>query len=274
MLKLSSSLPIFSVMAMFALLGSACSDNTSPNTANAATPEITQKTTTTSPASTGELSDVAAALQTHLTQINLNSKVLGVHPTDMPDIYLAQVEGMPPVFTDKTGSYLFQGEIISLAKTPSYSVSDKAIGSIAKTALAAVDKKEMIVFSPKDTPKTAIHVFTDPTCQYCQLLHRDIEKLTAAGIEVRYLAWPRHEQAVTITEAVWCSSDPKKALTDAKQGRLPHPTTCSSPVSRHSELGTMLGVSGTPALFLGSGEKIGGYVPADELIQLALANPN
>lgn len=272
MFKLSSSQRIFGVMATLALLGSGCNNSNSPNTANAATPETTPKTAKT--VSTGGHSNVAQALQTHLNQINLQAKVLGVHPTDMPDIYLAQVEGMPPVFTDKTGSYLFQGEIISLAKAPSYSVSDKAIGNIAKTALAAVDKKEMIVFSPKGTPKAAIHVFTDPTCQYCQLLHKDIDKLTAAGIEVRYLAWPRHEQAVTITEAVWCSSDPKKALSDAKQGRLPHAATCQSPVSRHSELGMMLGVNATPALFLGSGEKIGGYVPADELIKLALASPN
>lgn len=272
MLKSSSTRVFLGTLGVIALLSSACSNNNQA-AAGTTTPTARTEQTQAPNAQAGQHNDVAAALQEKLIKINVSTPITSVHATAMPDIYLVKLQGMPPVFTDKTGSYLIQGEIISLATEQSFSVSDRAIADIAKDTLMGVNPDEMIIFSPQGTPKTTLYVFTDPTCHYCQLLHKDIDQLTAAGIEVRYLAWPRSEQSIAPTKAVWCSSDRKQALTDAMQGKMPTTKSCDDPVDRHSELGVSLGVNGTPAVFTSAGERIGGYAPPDELIKLALAKP-
>ena len=44
--------------------------------------------------------------------------------------------------------------------------------------------------------------------------------------------------------------------------------TCDNPVKHDYETGIRLGVTGTPALFLDSGELLPGYVPPQRLKQL------
>lgn len=210
-------------------------------------------------------------LQQNLDRAGVHAQVQSVVPTEMPDFYLASIANMPPVFVDKTATYLLQGDLIKLDTKP-VNLSQKAQSVIAKQALQAVDKSEMIVFPAKGTQKAAIYVFSDPTCHYCQLLHKDIDKLNAKGLEVRYLAWPRSEDVVPLTEAIWCSADRNKALTDAKMGKMPNPVTCDNPVQKHMALGHSLGVSGTPAVFTEDGEQIGGYLPPDELFRAAQIN--
>lgn len=216
--------------------------------------------------------DVLTALQANLNKAGIQATVIGITPIAMPDMYFATIEGMPPVFTDKSGTYLLQGTMVSLAGDKPVNVGDEAVASLAKGALAGVDKSEMIIFSPKTKPKASIYVFSDPTCHYCQLLHKDRDKLNALGIEIRYLAWPRSENIIPLTESVWCSADRNQAMTDAKAGKRPQATSCDNPVQKHLALGYSLGVSGTPAVFTTSGLQIGGYLPPDELAKLAIEN--
>lgn len=213
---------------------------------------------------------IVKSLQSNIDKAGLNAKVISVSATEIPDIYLANLDGMPAIFTDKTGTYIIQGDIIKLDNPP-INLTEKAQSNIAKTALAQVDKSEMIIFPAKGTTKAAVYVFSDPTCHFCQVLHKEIDKTTAQGIEVRYLAWPRSTEIIPLTEAIWCNEDRNQALTDAKAGKLPLPATCDNPVQKHLALGYSLGVRGTPAIFTESGEQIGGYLPSDELAKAAIA---
>nr|MDA3869050.1 thioredoxin fold domain-containing protein [Gammaproteobacteria bacterium] len=43
--------------------------------------------------------------------------------------------------------------------------------------------------------------------------------------------------------------------------------TCDNPIQRHLELAREIGVAGTPAIILESGEMLPGYVPAAKLVQ-------
>lgn len=253
---------------LFAVALSACNNDataqskvTSPNSSSAQTHTNTQ---------TPSNDPLTQTLQQNINKAGLSARVLTVHPTEMPNMYLANIEGMPPVFTDPTGSYIIQGDIIKLDNPP-INITQKAQSAIAKQALAAVDKSEMIIFPAKGTTKAAIYVFSDPTCHYCQLLHKEINQTNAAGIEVRYLAWPRGEQTIPMTEAIWCSKDRHKAITDAKKGKAPKATQCDNPVHKHLALGYSLGVNGTPAVFTESGEQIGGYLPSAQLAEAAIA---
>jgi thiol:disulfide interchange protein DsbC len=115
-------------------------------------------------------------------------------------------------------------------------------------------------------------VFTDVDCGYCRQLHRDIDTLTALGIEVRYLSYPRtgpNTESWTKAEHVWCAKDRGTALTEAKRGAdVPSTPGCTAtPVAAQYELGRSVGVSGTPAIFAETGEELGGYLPPAALFE-------
>lgn len=216
--------------------------------------------------------EIAKALQDNLNKTGINATVQSVVPTEMPDMYWATLDGVAPVFVDKTGKYVVQGSIVALGGDKPVDIGGTLMAQAVVDELEAVDKSEMIIFPAKGETKAIIYVFSDPTCHYCQLLHKEINETNGAGVEVRYLAWPRGEELVGLTERVWCSSDRNTALTEAKQGKDISAPTCENPVRKHMELGHRLGVSGTPAIFAQNGRQLGGYLPTAELVKQAIAN--
>lgn len=220
----------------------------------------------------GHDEQVAKALQANLDHAKVDLKVSSVIATEMPNVYLASFQDAPVMFTDAKGEYLIQGQIAKISGQTPVDIGAKAQSSVAKQLLSQVDNKQMIIFEATGTPKASIYVFSDPTCHYCQKLHSEIKQINDLGIEVRYLAWPRSSRYQALTESIWCSDDPKKALTDAKLGKDIAPKTCDNPVASHMALGHQIGVSGTPAIFTESGLQIGGYLPAKELSEQAIAH--
>lgn len=208
---------------------------------------------------------VVSALQDNLKASGINETIISAIPTDMPNIYWVTAEGLPSFFADKEGKFIIQGQIIQLGQEKPIDISSKLASRHAKQVLEAVDPNEMIIYSPKGQTKGIIYAFTDPTCPYCQKLHEEIPELNAKGIEVRYLAWPRYEQAWPLSKAIWCSPDKAQAMNDAKAGKSVNAPSCDDPVQKHVELGYSLGVRGTPAVFTQDGEQIGGYLPADDI---------
>lgn len=134
--------------------------------------------------------------------------------------------------------------------------------------------------------KTAIYVFTDPTCPYCQKLHAAIPQLNASGISVHYLLYPRDMARLngtggeSVTQQnlnnVWCSLDQQAAMNDAYAGFRVPAADCatlpadlkrmSSPVAKHYELGNLFNVQGTPNVFTKDGKDLPGFQSAEKLI--------
>ena len=136
----------------------------------------------------------------------------------------------------------------------------------------------MIVFKPASGEvKHTITIFTDVDCGYCRQFHREIDKVTALGIEVHYLFYPRtgpNTESWTKADQVWCAADHNSALTRAKLGgEIPKSAACATPVESHFELGQRIGVRGTPAIFNEAGDLIGGYLPPATLAKV-LDDPN
>ena len=57
-------------------------------------------------------------------------------------------------------------------------------------AVSKVPTSKMIVYGP-EKPKRYVTVFTDIDCGYCRKLHNEVPELNEAGVQVRYLAFPR-----------------------------------------------------------------------------------
>ncbi len=165
-----------------------------------------------------------------------------------------------------SGDVLLVGEAFDIAR--GVSLNDEISNRAISAAVSGFSPADMIMFTASDKQRH-VTVFTDIDCGYCRRFHQEVPELTAAGLEVRYVAFPRsgigtasYDKIVT----VWCSDDPQDAMTQAKAGRSLSPLSCENPVAEQYQAGVAGGVRGTPTLVLDDGTVIGGYLPAEELL--------
>ncbi len=193
-------------------------------------------------------------------------KVTEINKTPLDGIYEVI---MPPqiLYISHDAKFVFSGNIINAETGQNLTLPQR--DKVRAQAVEMFGEKSMIVFAPKQVKHT-ITVFTDIDCTYCRKLHSEIDQYTKLGIKVRYMAYPRagigsasYKKAVS----VWCADDRKTAMTKAKNGENIPEKDCKNPVADQYRLGEQLGVQGTPALFLESGQLVPGYVPADRLFK-------
>lgn len=188
-----------------------------------------------------------------------------VRPSQIKGLYEVRI-GADSAYVSSDGKYVITGEMYDIDSR--VNLTEQGRSAERRAALAKLDERDMIVFSPA-TPQHTITVFTDVDCGYCRKLHSEIDQLTKLGVRVRYMAYPRsgpdspdwHKM-----EAVWCAKDRKAAITKAKLGEDVNSSNCgTSPVAKQFALGEQLGVRGTPAIFTVNGDYIGGYLPPNEM---------
>lgn len=185
-------------------------------------------------------------------------------------LYLVSSRNYEPVIATGDGRYLIQGDVLEVRNTSLVSLSDQALAVGRSQALAQVKPEDMVIFPAKGKTQKVLYVFTDVDCGYCRKFHTQVPELNQRGVEVRYLAFPRSGPSSPVAaklNSVWCAKDRQQALTDAKRGvtLAAASALCKTPVKNQYELGTELGVRGTPAVFSQDGMQLGGYVPAAEL---------
>jgi thiol:disulfide interchange protein DsbC len=215
-----------------------------------------------------------------LTKEDLATRLNGVTAADisdspLPGIYQVAI-GAQVAYVTKDGRYIIRGDIYDADSSANVSEETRARARVSM--LESVDPASMIVFKPASGEvKHKITIFTDIDCGYCRQFHREIDKVTALGIEVHYLFFPRtgpNTESWTKADQVWCAPNHNSALTRAKLGgEIPEGAACNSPVEAHYELGHQIGVRGTPAIFSETGELIGGYLPPATLAKV-LDDPN
>lgn len=190
-----------------------------------------------------------------------------ISPTKIKGLY--EVMYGPKLFyVSEDGDYLIQGSMVDVRARQD--LTEPRIAEARVSALAKLGPAKMVVFKPQK-PKYIAYVFTDIDCGYCRKLHSEIKQYLDAGVEIRYLFFPRagegsdsYKKAV----AVWCSEDRNQALTKAKKGEDLGAKTCDNPVSAHMTLGNQFGASGTPMIVTEKGTILPGYVPASRLTQV------
>ena len=207
------------------------------------------------------------------TRADVAAKLSGVEASDLRD---SALDGFYEINVDSKvayisadGQFLFEGELYDLESSQNLTENSRALARI--DLLEGVDPSQMIVFSPTDRPvEHTITIFTDIDCGYCRQFHREIDQVTALGVEVHYLFYPRTGPATdswSKAEKVWCAADRNTALTDAKLGgQVPELTCATNPVGAHYDLGHQVGVTGTPSVYTAGGMHIGGYLPPQLLL--------
>ena len=205
----------------------------------------------------------------HLQKARPDFKFEEVKPTPVKGIYQTNIVGGPTIYITDDGRHFFAGDFFQVEETGIVNLAEKELEADRKVSLAKISQNEMIVFSPAETKKAHVYVFTDVDCYYCQKLHLEVPALNAIGIEVRYLAYPRAgigSPSYRKIASAWCAKDPNDALTKLKAGQQIEDNVCQpNPVDSQYDLGGRLGVSGTPALVTESGQLLPGYMPAARL---------
>lgn len=203
------------------------------------------------------------------------TKTLGKLGYDAKDIkiYNIPVDGLKKVITPEgliyvsnDGKYVTQGPIYSIESGEPVNIANKENAKLIKT----IDKDAIVYKAKKE--KYVISVFTDYTCHYCKLLHENINQYLDAGISVHYFAFPRAGVDSDVgknMQSIWSVTDRKTAFNNAYKGNTIAKANSMVPyVSQQFNIGKQLGISGTPAIVLSSGQLISGYVPADKLLEI------
>lgn len=202
-------------------------------------------------------------------------QIVGITATPLSNIYQVELNTGEMLYSDAAGDYLFAGDMYKTSAAGLVNLSAGTRTDRTQELIGAVPEDEMIIFTPENETLATITVFTDVDCTYCRKLHGDKDELLAAGIEIRYLAYPRGGAQADSYEkmiSVWCSDDKHKSLTRAKNGQNIPARDCETPVLKHHAMGNQLGITGTPALVLPDGTMVPGYMDVARLTDMLQLN--
>lgn len=220
-------------------------------------------------------------------KLNPNFDINDAIITWVSEINLYQVllrKGLEVFFISKDGRYFFYGDLIDLSQNNKNkrNITNNSKKTIRKKALLKFPQKEMLVFKPDKRswglkkPLSVVTVFTDLDCPYGNKLHQEVEKVTLAGVEVRYLFFPRagiDSESYKKAVSVWCSKDPNKAFKSATEGQVSELRECkSNPIKEQWNFARQLGINATPSIIFMDGTLISGYIPSDALITMVKEN--
>jgi thiol:disulfide interchange protein DsbC len=199
---------------------------------------------------------------------NLKPEHIGAAP--LPG-FREVIVGGQIVYVSDDGRYMFlPGQGGALYDTVAEeNLSEASFSSLRRDLLKTIPASERIVFAPAN-PRHTVTVFTDVECGYCRKLHSEIADYNAQGIAIEYLAFPRMgigSEDYNKMVSVWCSSDRRKAMTDAKAEKNLPSRDCKNTVTMQYNVGQRAGLTGTPMILTEDGVQVGGYVPPQVLRQ-------
>ncbi len=173
--------------------------------------------------------------------------------------------GSEIVYTDKTGTYLFLGNVID-TRTNRNLTADRVdeINKIKWSDLPLENAVKLV----KGDGKRVMAIFEDPNCGYCKQFRKtslkDIDNVTVYTFMYNILA----EDSSVKSKNIWCAPDRNKAwdewMVEGKPAP-PAPVSCATPNDKVLALGQKLHVNGTPAIFFADGSRLAGAVDTKAL---------
>lgn len=215
--------------------------------------------------------DYVEMVRNKFASVRPDLKVEKVEKTEVAGINQVFFEGKGAIYMAADANFFFSGDLFAIQGNQIVNVTEEKSNGPRAELMAGIDRKDMIIFSPKGEVKASVTVFTDVDCGYCRKLHQEVPAMNEKGIEIKYLAYPRAGVGSPSYEKIasaWCAEDRNTALSKLKAGEnIPNNVCENNPVPDQFNIGVRAGLSGTPALILESGRLIPGYMTADQLAQ-------
>ena len=198
-----------------------------------------------------------------------------VSKTPIPGLYEVIADGH--IFhTDEKVSYIFRGMLLDMRGKEPRNLTEEgqerahqAAAKLVAPVLAA--STDLAVKRVKGTGKRVLYTFEDPNCGYCKLQQKEFAKMNDVTIYT-FLLPILSADSMDKSKAIWCSKDRGKAWDDLMlKGIAPARRDCdTSAIEKNQQLAQRFKLKGTPAVYLGNGQQVGGYLPAEKL-EAALA---
>jgi thiol:disulfide interchange protein DsbC len=191
-------------------------------------------------------------------------KIDEVRPAPMPGLWEIRV-GPEVRYTDATGTYLIEGELIDLKAKKN--LTAERVAQINRVDFSSLPFKDALVWK-SGNGKRRLAVFADPNCGYCKRFEASLQEhkdVTVYTFLIPILGGDSPEK----TRAIWCAKDRTGAwLGWMLKGEQPPkaPASCDdAAIERNLALSRRIHVNGTPAILLEDGNRIPGAVGPVEL---------
>lgn len=188
-------------------------------------------------------------------------------------VYEVRLRNGETFYSDAQGHHMVVGTLYDNSPEGLINVTERNNRQDRLAQLKSIHDGGTVEYPAQGDEIGEITVFTDTSCPYCQKLHQEIGQLTAAGISVHYVPYPRagsHSPAARQMAQVLCSQKSQDAMSIAFSGGAlgaAPSESCQAAVEDGFRLGQRFGVQGTPTIVLPTGEMGEGYIPAQQLIQ-------
>jgi len=178
------------------------------------------------------------------------SKIISISKTPYLGLYEVAFDDRL-VYTDEKMNYLFSGNIFDLHTM-------KNLTEAREKQLYAIDfdtlPLNLAIKNVKGNGKSRLAVFTDPNCQYCKKLEKEMVNLTNTTVYLFVL--PILTGSEEKARNIWCSTDRLKTWEDHMLNGVDPPlakscdTTGLTKISKHAE---KLKINVTPTLIFEDG---------------------
>lgn len=202
-----------------------------------------------------------AALQAKLPKVPIDS----IARTPFPGIFEV-VTGGEIVYTDARGEFMMGGTLYDLRGAQPRNITQDTQQKIAAKVITS--SHDSAIKMVRGNGRRVIYTFEDPNCGYCKELYKELAKMTDITVYTFLLPILSPDSADK-SRAIWCSRDraraweqimTKGALTEAGK-------PCEAPLQKNAQMAQKLNIRGTPAIYLASGQQLGGFVPAQQIEQ-------
>ncbi|ODS23998.1 hypothetical protein AB835_06130 [Candidatus Endobugula sertula] len=219
--------------------------------------------------------EIQTSIFARLKQARPDLEPSNLRYSPMEGLYKMKLDGRV-VFVSEDGGFLIAGEMYQVNSGHLVNLQEqdrikeeKAFAPKRVEMLQAVAEKDLVVYKPTVEQKGYVYIFTDIDCPFCRKLHSQMGAMLDMGIEVRYLAFPRagiNSRSAQKLSTVWCADNRVEMMDRFKSGQDVELAECEvSPVADHYILGKKVGIRGTPAIILESGQIIPGAVTPEML---------
>lgn len=198
----------------------------------------------------------------------LGQQMVNIKPSPIEGVYEVRASSGSIVYFATGGEYAFAGELIRVIDGKAHNLTQIRRNVEQKALLEEVDPDTSLNFAPSGKVEHVVYVFTEVDNAYCERFHRNLASYIDEGIEIRYLAFPTDGiQSATYEKmvSVWCSKDPKAALSKSMRGGKVESLDCSNPVASHYNLGRKMYVTRILSIVIETGRLVPIHMTSEQL---------
>lgn len=165
------------------------------------------------------------------------------------------------IYADERGEYLFDGSVIEVKSR--VNLTEERHSQLIRIDFDKLPL-DLAIKKVKGNGKRKLAIFTDPNCEYCKRLEKELAKVS--DITLYLFIYPIFHGSDEIARDVRCAKDPAKAWDDLMlEGIAPVRSVCNTSTDNVLALGKKLNLKGTPNLIFANGARVPGYLSVEEL---------